>query len=192
MDSTFRAKLPPVARCSYPNWRKTVASAIQLVVFAAALAACSSRETDRPGHADAERRILEAHDARIAAMTSDSPSTRTLQTPEWRGVNLNGTPMSAGGFEGEDRTVLFERIVVLDRDVRIYGDVAALRWHANFWVQVNGRPSFAEMRLLDVLVLRDGQWLVDLTQVTPVEGTVGNRPDTTTHAAAQLPAARRP
>jgi hypothetical protein len=32
------------------------------------------------------------------------------------------------------------------------------------------------MRLLDLYVLRDGRWLLDLTQVTPVFGTVGNPP----------------
>jgi len=51
-----------------------------------------------------------------------------------------------------------------------------LRWHANFHVHVDGEPSFAEMRLLDVYVLRDGRWLLDLTRVTPVLGTVGNPP----------------
>jgi hypothetical protein len=37
-------------------------------------------------------------------------------------------------------------------------------------------PSFAEMRLLDVYVLHEDRWLLDLTQVTPVFGTVGNAP----------------
>jgi hypothetical protein len=84
--------------------------------------------------------------------------------------------MSNEGFEGEERSMQYDDIEVLDRDVRVYGETAALRWHANFHVQVNGEPSFAEMRLLDLYVLRDGRWLLDLTQVTPVFGTVGNPP----------------
>lgn len=39
-----------------------------------------------------------------------------------------------------------------------------------------GEPSFAEMRLLDLYVLHEDRWLLDLTQVTPVFGTVGNPP----------------
>lgn len=103
-------------------------------------------------------------------------SIAEYHTSEWRGVNLNGTPMTATGFEGEERTMQYDSIKVLDREVRVYGETAALRWHANFHVHVNGEPSFAEMRLLDVYVLRDGRWLLDLTQVTPVFGTVGNPP----------------
>jgi hypothetical protein len=114
-----------------------------------------------------ERRILEVHDAMVAAMVAGTSSAEFM-TSEWRGVNLNGTPMSAAGFEGEERVMVYDRIELRDREVRIYGDVAALRWHADFHVQVNGRPGFAEMRLLDVYVLRDGRWLNDLTQVTPV------------------------
>jgi hypothetical protein len=33
------------------------------------------------------------------------------------------------------------------------------------------------MRLLDVYVLHEDRWLLDLTQVTPVFGTVGNPPE---------------
>jgi hypothetical protein len=72
--------------------------------------------------------------------------------------------------------MVYDSIQVLDRDVRVYGETAALRWHANFYVQVNGQSSFAEMRILDVYVRRDGRWLSDLMQVTPVYGTVGNPP----------------
>jgi hypothetical protein len=84
--------------------------------------------------------------------------------------------MSNEGFQGEERSMQYDDIEVLDRDVRVYGQTAALRWHANFHVHVDGEPSFAEMRLLDVYVLRDGRWLLDLTRVTPVLGTVGNPP----------------
>ena len=129
---------------------------------------------------EVRRLIFEANDAMVASMM-EGRSTNALETAEWEGVNLNGTPMSASGFEGEERTVEYDRIDVLDRDVRVYGDVAALRWHANFHVKVNGQPSFAEMRLLDVYVRRNGDWLVDLTQVTPVYGTVGNPPDGVAH-----------
>ena len=122
------------------------------------------------------QRIMDANDAMVAAMV-EGTSTSALNTSDWRGVNLNGTPMSADGFEGEQRVMEYDSIQVLERDVRVYGETAALRWHANFFVKVNGEPSFAEMRLLDVYVLRDGQWLNDLTQVTPVYGTVGNPPE---------------
>jgi hypothetical protein len=84
--------------------------------------------------------------------------------------------MSAEGFEGEERSMQYDSIQVLDREVRVYGTTAALRWHAHFHVHVNGQPSFAEMRLLDVYVLHEDLWLLDLTQVTPVLGTVGNPP----------------
>jgi hypothetical protein len=152
--------------------------------ISSALLSCAALSCAAPAHhsagasvdpGEAERRILEAHDAVVAAMTAGA-STAAYHTAQWRGVNLNGTPMSAEGFEGEDRQMVYDRIEVLDRDVRVYGDTAALRWHANFHVQVNGRPSFAEMRILDVYLLRDGHWLNDLTQVTPVYGTVGNPP----------------
>jgi hypothetical protein len=84
--------------------------------------------------------------------------------------------MSAEGFEGEERSMQYDSIHVLDRDVRVYGTTAALRWHANFYVHVNGEPSLAEMRLLDLYVRHEDQWLLDLTQVTPVFGTVGHPP----------------
>lgn len=124
---------------------------------------------------EARRSILAANDGMVAAMVART-SIAEYHTSEWRGVNLNGTPMTATGFEGEERTMQYDSIKVLDREVRVYGETAALRWHANFHVHVNGDPSFAEMRLLDVYVLRDGRWLLDLTQVTPVFGTVGNPP----------------
>jgi len=128
-----------------------------------------------PDPEEARRSILATNDAMVSAMV-DGRSTAEYQTSEWRGVNLNGTPMSAEGFEGEERSMQYDSIQVLDRDVRVYGPTAALRWHATFYVQVNGEPSFAEMRLLDVFVLHEDRWLLDLTQVTPVFGTVGNPP----------------
>lgn len=124
---------------------------------------------------EARQSVLAVNDL-IASGLVEGSSTARYRTPEWRGVNLNGTPMSAEGFEGEERSIRYDSIEVLDRDVRVYGETAALRWHANFHVHVNGEPSFAEMRLLDVYVLRDGQWLLDLTQTTPVFGTVGRPP----------------
>lgn len=123
-----------------------------------------------------ERAIFAVNDAQIEAMVAGE-STAAYSTSRWSGVNLNGTPMDASGFEGEDRVMEYDRIEILERNVRVYGDIAALRWHANFHVTVNGNPSFAEMRLLDVYVNEDGQWKKDLTQVTPVYGTVGNPPD---------------
>jgi hypothetical protein len=122
--------------------------------------------------------ILAENDGRVSAKVHGR-SRAEFHTPEWRGVNLNGTPMSAEGFEGEERAVLYDSIHVRDRDVRVYGSTAstaALRWHADFWVHVNGEPSYAEMRLLEVYVFRDGRWVTDLTQVTPVFGTVANPP----------------
>lgn len=150
---------------------------LQLLALIATLSiACA--EGPSPGAADldqAQQSILATNDSMVAAMVAGT-STAAYQTPEWRGVNLNGTPMSAAGFEGEERSMQYDSIKVLDREVRLYGETAALRWHANFHVQVNGQPSFAEMRLLDVYVHRDGRWLLDLTHVTPVFGTVGNPP----------------
>lgn len=147
-----------------------------LAVLATLSIACSRGPT--PGVVDpdeAQRRILAANDSMVAAMIAGT-SRAEYHTPDWRGVNLNGTPMSAAGFDGEDRSMQYDSIQVLDREVRLYGETAALRWHANFHVHVNGQRSFAEMRLLDVYVLRDGRWLLDVTQVTPVFGTVGNPP----------------
>lgn len=146
-------------------------------VLAALLAAgCSTANVDQePDDEAARRQILAVNDSMVAAMTAGS-STSAYRTDEWSGVNLNGTPMSAEGFEGEDRSMQYDSIHVRDRDVRVYGETAALRWHADFFVKVNGNPSYAEMRLLSIYVLRDGRWLNDLTQVTPVYGTVGNPP----------------
>lgn len=128
-----------------------------------------------PDPEEARRSILATNDAMVSAMV-DGRSTAEYQTSEWRGVNLNGTPMSAEGFEGQERSMQYDSIPVLDRDVRVYGPTAGLRWHASFYVHVNGKPGFAEMRLLDVYVLDGDRWLLDLTQVTPVYGTVGNPP----------------
>jgi len=137
---------------------------------------CTGASTpDLPDPEESRQSVLAANDAIVAALVAGT-STAEYQTGDWRGVNLNGTPMSNEGFEGEERSMQYDDIEVLDRDVRVYGETAALRWHANFHVQVNGEPSFAEMRLLDLYVLRDGRWLLDLTQVTPVFGTVGNPP----------------
>jgi len=141
------------------------------------LTGCASRPASGvPDPEEARRSILEANDAMVSAMVEDR-STAELHTSDWRGVNLNGTPMSAEGFEGEERSVQYDSIQVQDRDVRVYARTAALRWQANFFVHVNGHPSFAEMRLLDLYVLRGDRWLLDLTQVTPVYGTVGNPPE---------------
>jgi hypothetical protein len=128
-----------------------------------------------PDPEEARESIFASNDAMVSAMV-DGRSTAPHLTPEWRGVNLNGTPMSAEGFEGEERSMQYDSIHVLDRDVRVYGPTAALRWHANFYVHVNGEPSLAEMRLLDLYVRHEDQWLLDLTQVTPVFGTVGHPP----------------
>ncbi|HJR63187.1 MAG TPA: nuclear transport factor 2 family protein [Gemmatimonadaceae bacterium] len=147
-----------------------------IVILLVGAVACGGDQTAAvPDAAAAQESILAAHDAMVAAMVEGRP-TAELHTAEWSGVNLNGTPMSATGFEGEERAMQYDTIQVLNRDVRVYGDVAALRWHANFYVKVNGNPSFAEMRLLDVYVLKGDRWLLDLTQVTPVFGTVGNPP----------------
>jgi hypothetical protein len=147
-----------------------------IVVAAIFAAACNADNVpQQPDPETARQQILAAHDSIVAAMTSGRPTT-AYHTSGWEGVNLNGTPMSAEGFEGQERSMQYDSIHVLDRDVRIYGETAALRWHANFFVKVNGRPSFAEMRLLDLYVLRDGRWLSDLMQVTPVYGAVGNPP----------------
>jgi hypothetical protein len=145
--------------------------------FAVLLAAgCTAANVaQEPDDEPARQQILAVNDSIVAAMTARTPTTAYL-TGEWSGVNLNGTPMSAEGFEGEGRTMQYDSIHVRDRDVRVYGETAALRWHADFFVKVNGNPSYAEMRLLDLYVLRDGRWLNDLTQVTPVYGTVGNPP----------------
>ena len=121
------------------------------------------------------QRVFGVHDSIAAAMV-DGRSTGGWQTAEWRGVNLNGTPMSNEGFEGEERVMRYDSIQILDRDIRVYGETAAVQWHGNFFVNVNGASSFAEMRLLELYVYRDGQWLLDLTQATPVFGTVGNPP----------------
>ena len=147
---------------------------VVLVVLCAAGCVPSDGPDDN-GFEGARQLIFNAHDAVVAAMVEGS-STAAYHTSEWRGVNLNGTPMSVEGFEGEARAMEYDRIEVLDRDVRVYGETAALRWHAHFYVKVNGTPSYAEMRILDVYVLQDQQWLLDLTQVTPVFGTVGNPP----------------
>ena len=147
-----------------------------LVLVAALSTGCAAEPpVSAPDPEEARRSILATNDAMVSAMVAGR-STAEYQTSEWRGVNLNGTPMSAEGFEGEERRMLYDSIQVLDRDVRVYGPTAALRWHANFYVRVNGEPSFAEMRLLDVYVLQEDRWLLDLTQVTPVFGTVGNPP----------------
>jgi len=127
---------------------------------------------------DAERTLFALQDSIVAAMVAGTGTTSYL-TGDWQGVNLNGTPMSAAGFEGQDRVMVYDSIQIIDRNVRLYGETAALRWHANFYVQVNGQPSFAEMRILDVYVRQDGRWLNDLTQVTPIFGTVGNPPGQT-------------
>lgn len=119
--------------------------------------------------------ILAVHDAIVAAMVAGTP-TAEYHTDDWSGVNLNGTPMTLGGFEGGGRDMVYDSIQVVDRDIRLYGESAALRWHGHFYVKVNGEPSYAEMRLLDVYILEDGRWLNDLTQVTPIFGTVGNPP----------------
>jgi hypothetical protein len=97
-----------------------------------------------PDPEEARESILTSNAAMVSAMV-DGSSTAPYLTPEWRGVNLNGTPMSAERFEGEERSMQ--------------------------------EPSFAEMRLLDVYVLHEDRWLLDLTQVTPVFGTVGNAPE---------------
>jgi len=147
-----------------------------LVLVALTVGGCSAGDAARDDNLESVRQhIFETHDAVVSALV-EGRSTAAYRTSEWRGVNLNGTPMSAEGFEGEDRVMQYDSIQVLDREVRLYGKAAALRWHANFFVKVNGEPSFAEMRLLDVYVLRDGQWLHDLMQVTPVFGTVGTPP----------------
>jgi hypothetical protein len=149
----------------------------RLLVLGAVLSAGCADEppSSAPNPEEARRSVLATNDAMVSAMV-DGRSTAEYQTADWRGVNLNGTPMSAEGFEGEERRMQYDSIRVLDRDVRVYGPIAALRWHANFYVRVNGQPSFAEMRLLDVYVLQEDRWLLDLTQVTPVFGTVGNPP----------------
>lgn len=147
-----------------------------MLLVALAVAGCSAGEAGRENHpATVRQHIFDTHDAMVSALV-EGRSTAIHRTSEWRGVNLNGTPMSAEGFEDEDRVMQYDSIQVLDREVRLYGEAAALRWHANFFVKVNGEPSFAEMRLLDVYVLRDGKWLHDLMQVTPVFGTVGKPP----------------
>ncbi|HVS12719.1 MAG TPA: nuclear transport factor 2 family protein [Thermoanaerobaculia bacterium] len=148
-----------------------------LVWAAVFIAGCGTGEPAVDGGLEgARQRIFEAHDAMVSAMV-EGRSTAPYLTSEWQGVNLNGTPMNREGFEGEERAMEYDDVEVLDRELRVYGEAAALRWHANFFVKVNGQPSFAEMRLLDVYVLRDGQWLNDLTQATPVFGTVGNPPE---------------
>jgi hypothetical protein len=143
---------------------------ISIAYVGAACAPSSEVDTDA-----ARAEILAVHESMVSAMEA-ATSTAAYLTEDWRGVNLNGTPMSSEGFEGEDRTMQYDSIRVRERDERVYGRTAALRWHADFFVKVNGQESFAEMRILDVYVLRDGQWLNDLTQVTPVYGTVGNPP----------------
>ena len=150
---------------------------ITLFGLVAFLAVSCNRDHNAPvvDTAAVESAIFAVNDAQVEAMVAGE-STAAYSTSSWSGVNLNGTPMDASGFEGEDRVMVYNRIEILERNVRVYGDVAALRWHANFHVTVNGNPSFAEMRLLDVYVLEDGQWKKDLTQVTPVYGTVGNPP----------------
>jgi hypothetical protein len=151
-------------------------SARLLVLLSILSTACANDPASgTPDAEEARESILASNDAMVSAMVDGRPTAPYL-TPEWRGVNLNGTPMSAEGFEGEERGMQYDSIHVLDRDVRVYGPTAALRWHANFYVHVNGEPSFAEMRLLEVYVLHEDQWLLDLTQVTPVFGTVGNPP----------------
>lgn len=149
--------------------------ALVCIASIAALGCAAGEPVVEEAPDESRQRIFDANDAIISAMV-EGASTSAYQTADWRGVNLNGTPMSAEGFEGEERVMVYDSIQVLERDVRVYGGTAALRWHANFFVKVNGEPSFAEMRLLDVYVLRDGRWLNDLTQVTPVFGTVGNPP----------------
>lgn len=151
---------------------------IRVAVWLAAISlGCTGEPAATPPNPEqARQEIVDALNARVTAMIAGTDG-REYRTEEWRGVNLNGTPMSAQGFEGEDRSMQYDSIAILDRDVRVYGETAALRWHGNFHVHVNGEPSFAEMRLLDVYVLRDGRWLLDLTQVTPVYGTVGNPPE---------------
>ena len=138
---------------------------------------CSSEDSQVASNSeDVESQIFATHDAIIDAMVAGD-STAQYHTGDWSGVNLNGTPMSASGFEGEDRSMGYERIELIDRNVRVYGDSAALRWHAHFYVTVNGHPSYAEMRILDTYVFQDGKWVNDLTQVTPIHGTVGNPPE---------------
>jgi hypothetical protein len=151
-------------------------SARLLVLLSILSTACANDPASgTPDAEEARESILASNDAMVSAMVDGRPTAPYL-TPEWRGVNLNGTPMSAEGFDGEERSMQYDSIHVLDRDVRVYGPTAALRWHANFYVHVNGEPSFAEIRLLEVYVLHEDQWLLDLTQVTPVFGTVGNPP----------------
>lgn len=148
-----------------------------LVVAVVLLTGCANRPASGlPDPEEARQSILEANDGLVSAMVEDR-SRAEYHTADWRGVNLNGTPMSAEGFEGEERSVRFDSIQVHDRDVRVYGRTAALRWHADYFVHVNGQPSFAELRLLDLYVFRGDRWLLDLTQVTPVYGTVGNPPE---------------
>jgi len=155
------------------DWR----ASFLLLPLVLCVAACGAEQPGVTGdNAEAEGHILKTHDAIVAAMVAGT-STAAYHTDDWRGVNLNGTPMSASGFEGEKREMTYDRIEVLDHEVRVYGDTAAVRWHANFWVKVNGQSSFAEMRILDVYVRRAGEWKSDLTQVTPVYGTVGNPPE---------------
>ena len=145
-------------------------------VLAVAVLGCSSPPVDAPVDVvAAESAIFTAHDAIVAGMIAGTP-TDHYHTNEWSGVNLNGTLMTLGGFEGEERMMVYDSIQILDRNVRVYGESASLRWHAHFYVRVNGEPSYAEMRVLDVYVLHDGRWINDLTQVTPIFGTVGNPP----------------
>jgi hypothetical protein len=149
---------------------------VRLWPIIALLTGCGNSPSPAPdAMADVEQRILQIHDATVTAMVAGT-STAEFITSDWRGVNLNGTPMSNEGFEGGQRVMEYDSIQIIDRDVRVYGEVAALQWHGHFFVKVNGQPSYAEMRLLDIYVLREGTWRNDLTQVTPVYGSVGNPP----------------
>ena len=55
-------------------------------------------------HDVVRQRVFDANDSIVVAMV-DGRSTARWQTAEWGGVNLNGTPMSSQGFEGEERTM---------------------------------------------------------------------------------------
>ena len=143
---------------------------------AVCLFGCGGDAASTPmGEGEVRQRILDTNDSIVSAMVAGR-STAAWETAEWSGVNLNGTPMTSAGFEGVERSMQYDSIDVIEREVRVYGETAALQWHANFYVHVDGQPSFAEMRLLELFIHRDGRWLLDLTQVTPVFGTVGDPP----------------
>ena len=142
-----------------------------LAVGAIAAAQQSSLRADTNPAAEGEIKALELKLADWIVHGNWDAYSKVL-APDYLHTNYNGHVESKdealAGLRDEHRKIIVMEAETSDQRVRILGDTAVFNAEFTIWVRESGQVKTRVLRVTDVFLGRDGQWLLIAEQSTAI------------------------